>query len=141
VGVRALLGDNVEAVKTLTKLCLEGNPIGSEGAIILADALGRNVMPSLKRLDMGRCRIDDDGFVALVSALEQNSSIQILNLRANMFGERGFMALAGSLPNIKGLQQISLEANRSFESTLPLLLDGFRKNTTRSLVKVDIDQF
>jgi Ran GTPase-activating protein (RanGAP) involved in mRNA processing and transport len=48
VGVRALVDDNVEAVKTLTELCLSGNPVSSEGAIILADALGRNTMPNLK---------------------------------------------------------------------------------------------
>jgi hypothetical protein len=34
VGVRALL-DNAEAVKTLIKLCLASNPIGSEGATSL----------------------------------------------------------------------------------------------------------
>ena len=75
--------------------------------------------------------------MALVSALEQNISLQILNLAGNRFGERGFMALAESLPNIKGLQQIDFTANASFESTLPLLLEVFRKNT--SLVKVNID--
>jgi Ran GTPase-activating protein (RanGAP) involved in mRNA processing and transport len=39
VGVRALFEDNAEAVKSLTKLCLSYNPIKSEGASILADAL------------------------------------------------------------------------------------------------------
>jgi Ran GTPase-activating protein (RanGAP) involved in mRNA processing and transport len=80
VSVRALV-DNVEAVKTLTKLCLNFNPVKSEGAIILADALGRNAIPSLKRLDLGRCEIDDDGFLAMVSSLEQNTSMQILELQ------------------------------------------------------------
>jgi Leucine-rich repeat (LRR) protein len=139
VGVRALVDDNVEVVKTLTKLCLSGNPIGSEGTIILADALGRHAMPSLKRLNLHRCGIEDNGCVALVSALEQNSSLQILDLKYNDFGERGFMALAESLPNIKGLQQIdfTVTVNASFQSTMPLLLEGFRRNT--SLVKVHID--
>jgi Ran GTPase-activating protein (RanGAP) involved in mRNA processing and transport len=136
VGVRALVDDNVEAVKTLTQLGLLYNPIRSEGTTILADALGRNTMPSHKRLYLCVCNIDDDGFVALVSALEQNTSLQVLNLAGNRFGERGFMVLAESLPNIKGLQQIDFTANASFESTLPLLLDGFRKNT--SLVQVNI---
>jgi hypothetical protein len=95
-------------------------------------------MPSLKRLELNNCVIGDDGFVALVSALEQNTSLQTLNLGGNDFGERGFMALAESLPNIKVLQQISITANAGFESTtLPFLLDGFRKNT--SLVEVNID--
>jgi Ran GTPase-activating protein (RanGAP) involved in mRNA processing and transport len=52
VGVRAL-----DAVKTLNKLSLTSNPVKSEGATILADALGRNAMPSLKRLDLGFCGI------------------------------------------------------------------------------------
>jgi Ran GTPase-activating protein (RanGAP) involved in mRNA processing and transport len=138
VGVRALVDDNVEAAKTLTELCLSGNPIRSEGATILADALGCNAMPSLKELDLDHCGIEDDGCVALMSALEQNTSLQILDLENNDFGERGCMALAESLPNIKGLQQIGFTANASFQSTMPLLLlKGFRKNT--SLVEVNID--
>jgi Ran GTPase-activating protein (RanGAP) involved in mRNA processing and transport len=137
VGVRALVDDNMEAMKTLTKLCLGYNSIGNEGATILADALGRNALPSLKRLDLDYCPIDDDGFVALVSALEQNTSLQILNLQGLQYGERGCLALAESLPNIKGLQQINFTARAGFHSTaLPLLLEAFRKNT--SLVKVTI---
>jgi hypothetical protein len=58
-------------------------------------------------------------------------------LVGNHFGERDFTALAKSLPNIKGLQQINFTANASFQSTLPLSLEGFRKNT--SLVKATID--
>jgi Ran GTPase-activating protein (RanGAP) involved in mRNA processing and transport len=146
VGVRALVFDNVEAVKTLTKLCLRLGPIRSEGAIILADALGCNAMPNLDKLHLDWCLIEDDGLVALVSALEQNTTLQILSLEGNYFSERGFMALAESLPNIKRLQQITIQrlqqntiqANAGFESTLPLLLEGFRKNT--SLVKVDIER-
>jgi Ran GTPase-activating protein (RanGAP) involved in mRNA processing and transport len=138
VGVHALVDDNAEAVKTLTKLCLSSNRIRSEGAIILADALGRNDISNLKRLDLDGCGIDADGVVALVSALEHNTSLQILNWRRNHFGERGYMALAESLPNIKGLQQIDSAsgANEGFQSVLPLLLEGFRENT--SLVKVVI---
>jgi hypothetical protein len=136
VGVRVLVDDNAEAAKTLTKLCLTLNPIGSEGATILADALGLHAMPNLIELRLGSCDIDDDGVVALVSALEQNTSLQILDLSRDGFGKRGFMALAQSLPNIKGLQEIHFSGYVGFQSTLPLLLEGFRKNT--SLVEVNI---
>jgi Ran GTPase-activating protein (RanGAP) involved in mRNA processing and transport len=138
LGVRALVDDNMEALKTLTKPSLSSNRIRSEGATILADALGRNDMSNLKRLDLNGCGIDADGVIAMVSTLEQNTSLQILNLRGNDFGERGYMALAESLPNIKGLQQIDFAsgANEGFQSVLPLLLEGFRENT--SLVKVVI---
>jgi hypothetical protein len=145
VGVHALVVDNVEAVKTLTNLSLKGNSIKSEGAKILAYALGRNAMPSLKRLDLGRCGVDDDGFVALVSALEHNTSLQILNFLHGYFregrhiGKRGLMALAETLPSIKGLQQINFRSEESFQSVLHLLLEGFRKNT--SLVEVAISGY
>jgi hypothetical protein len=137
VGVRALVEDNVRAMN-LTELNLLENPVRSEGATILADVLGRNTMPSLKRVDLGNCCIKDDGFVALVSALEQNTSLEILNFQYNDgFGERGYMALAESLPNIKGLHQLTLRGRGGLQSTtLSLLLKGFRKNT--SLVKVVI---
>jgi Ran GTPase-activating protein (RanGAP) involved in mRNA processing and transport len=139
VGVHALVGDNVEAVKTLTKLCLSGNLIRCEGATMLADALEHNAIPSLKQLQLDSCGIDDDGFVALVYALEQDTSLQILHLGGNSVGERGFIGLAESLPNMKGLQQIKMPfANESFRSTLPLQLEGFRKNTR--LVGVEIQR-
>jgi Ran GTPase-activating protein (RanGAP) involved in mRNA processing and transport len=136
VGVRALVDDNVEAMKTVTKLCLSGNLIRSEGATILADALGHYAMPNLKELRLGSCGIDDDGCMALVSALEQNTSLRFLDLKGNSFHKRGFMALAESLPIIKGLQQLDFTEMENFESILPLLLEGFRKN--HSLVKVGI---
>jgi hypothetical protein len=139
VGLRALVDGNVEVAETLTKLILASNQIKSEGATILADALGRNAMPSLNQLDLSYCGLDDDAFVALVSALEQNTCLKILKLRGFDFGERGFMALAESLPNIKGLQLLivtSYTSQSSQSTTLPLLLEGFRKNT--SLVEVNI---
>jgi hypothetical protein len=138
VGVRALVDDNVKGVKTVTKLCLMFNLIESEGATILANALGRNAMPDLKQLDLEGCGILDDGFVALLSALEQNTTLEVLNLKSNYFGKRGFTALAESLPNIKGLQQITFTGYAYFQSTMSLLLEGFRKNT--SMVKVAIDR-
>jgi hypothetical protein len=44
----ALVDDNVEAVKTLTKFCLTFNPQEVKGDTV-ADALGRNAMPNLKQ--------------------------------------------------------------------------------------------
>jgi hypothetical protein len=98
--------------------------------------LGCNAMPSLKDLMLDDCGIEDDGFVALVSALERNGSLQLLSFEDNEIGDRGLLALAESLPNIKGLQRIDLTANATFESVLSSLLAGFRKNT--SLVEVNI---
>jgi hypothetical protein len=62
--------------------------------------------------------------------LRRNTDLES-SLQENDFAERGFMALAESLPDTKGLQQIIIAAKAAFESpTLPLLMEGFRKNTS-----------
>jgi hypothetical protein len=72
---------------------------GSEEATILAKALDGNAMSSLKELQLDGCSIRIYGFVALVSALEQNTSLQILDLGGTISGEQGLMALVESHPN------------------------------------------
>jgi hypothetical protein len=70
---------------------------------MMADALDRNALPSLKRLHLDSCGLRDDGFVALVSGLEQNTGLQIISLtgHGNDFGERGIMALAEAFERTK----------------------------------------
>jgi hypothetical protein len=55
VGVRALVEDNVEAMKPSQTFASRVAP-SNEGATILADALRRNALPSLKRLHLERLR-------------------------------------------------------------------------------------
>jgi Ran GTPase-activating protein (RanGAP) involved in mRNA processing and transport len=91
----------------ITDLDLRNNPIGNEGASLLARALGNNALPNLTRLSL--CGVRDDGFIALVSALQQNTSLIHLNLREHhVASERVFLALAESLPEIKTLRRLDL---------------------------------
>jgi hypothetical protein len=85
---------------------------------------------NLTRLYLSQCGIGDDGFIALVSALEQNTSLIHLDLRYNNFSQRAFLALAESLPEIKVLQRVDLRRYPDLVSAMPLLLAGLRKNTS-----------
>jgi Ran GTPase-activating protein (RanGAP) involved in mRNA processing and transport len=113
----------------ITDLDLQRNYIWNEGASLLARALGNNALPNLTRLFLHNCGIGDDGFIELVSALEQNKSLQHLNLRNNHgLSERAFLALAESLPEIKVLQRVDFNWCTGLASALPLLLAGLREN-------------
>jgi Ran GTPase-activating protein (RanGAP) involved in mRNA processing and transport len=115
----------------ITDLDLRDNHIGNEGASLLARSLGSNVLPKVTRLYISHCVIGDDGFVALVSALEQNTSLLHLDLRDNHHvSAGGFLALAASLPEIKVLQRIDFDWCPDLASAMPLLLAGLRKNTS-----------
>jgi hypothetical protein len=130
-GLGALL-ENMEQSSHITDLDLRHNPIWNEGANLLARSLGNNALPNLTRLSLFECRIGDDGFIALMSALEQNTTLLQLDLRSNRhyFSERVYLALAESLPDIKVLQQLEIDWCEGLASAMPLLLVGLRENTS-----------
>jgi Ran GTPase-activating protein (RanGAP) involved in mRNA processing and transport len=130
-GVGVLLETMEQNSNSITDLELQNPTIGNEGASLLARSLGNNALPNLTRLSLSRCRIGEDGLIALVSALEQNTSLLHLDLRSNRhFSERACLALAETLPGIKVLQQLDFDWCESLASAMPLLLAGLRKNTS-----------
>jgi hypothetical protein len=123
--------ETMEQSSHITDLELRHNAIGNEGASLLARSLGNNALPNLTRLSLSNRGIGDDGFLALVSALEQNTSLLQLDLRdSHGFSERAFLALAESLPDIKVLQQVDFSWSTGLVSAMPFLLAGLRKNTS-----------
>jgi hypothetical protein len=135
-GVGVLL-EMMEQSSHITQLDLRHNFIRNEGASLLARSLGNNALPSLARISLSYCDIGEDGFITLVSALEQNTSLLHLDLRDNhdwsdvpAFSERAYLALAESLPEIKILQRFDLSWSAGLASAMPSLLAGLRKNTS-----------
>jgi Ran GTPase-activating protein (RanGAP) involved in mRNA processing and transport len=134
-GVGALLEMMEQSSNHITDLGLKYNhTIGNEGANLFARSLGNNALPNLTRLSLSRCGIKDDGFITLVSALEQNTSLLHLDLYNSShtpgFSERAFLALAESLPEIKMLKHVGLTWCRGLAPAVPKLLAGLRKNTS-----------
>jgi hypothetical protein len=132
-GVGVLLETMEQNSYNITDLDLRDNRrIGNEGASLLARSLRSNVLPNLTRLTLSCCGIGDDGFIALVSALERNTSLLHLDLRdyRRHVSEGGFLAFAESLPEIKVLQRVHFDWCTGLASAMPLLLAGLRKNTS-----------
>jgi hypothetical protein len=131
-GIGVLLEAMEHSSNSITDLELDCNLlIKDEGATLLARSLENNALRNLTRLSLFGCGIDNDGFIALVSALEQNTSLLYLDLRSNYaVSERAYLALAGSLPQIKVLQQVDLSWCPGLVSAMPLLLIGLRTNTS-----------
>jgi hypothetical protein len=126
-----VLLETMEQNSHITDLDLENNALGNEGASLLARSLGNKASPNLTRLSLYDCNIGDDGFIALVSALEQNTSLLHLDLRSNWdVSERVFWTLAESLPEINVLQRLDFDWRPGLTSAMPLLLQGLRNNTS-----------
>jgi hypothetical protein len=136
IGIRALVNNATAALSTLTHLNLSGNCVLDEGASFLAETLTQT-LSSLKCLQLRGCGISDDGLVALMSALEENETLEYLDLECNTFNVQGYMALASSLPNIKGLSQINFSWTTSDPSVMSAMLEGFRENTSLHYVNIE----
>jgi Ran GTPase-activating protein (RanGAP) involved in mRNA processing and transport len=135
-GLRALVENATAALSTVTRLNLGETSVRDEGASFLAETLRLQTLPSLTRLHLDDCDISDDGLVALMSSLEENETLEFLDLQRNTFSVQGYMALASSLPNIKGLREIDFLWTTSDPTVMSAMLEGFRNNT--SLHDLDI---
>jgi hypothetical protein len=121
----------------ITDLELRQNSIRNEGASLLARSLGNNASPNLTCLSLSQYGIGDDCFIALVSALKQNTSLLQLALsRSPGLIERAFLVLAESLPEIRLLERVHFSKCVGLTSAMPLLLAALRKNT--SLFRVNV---
>eukprot|EP00463_Aulacantha_scolymantha_P001418 TRINITY_DN202_c0_g2_i1.p1 TRINITY_DN202_c0_g2~~TRINITY_DN202_c0_g2_i1.p1 ORF type:complete len:300 (+),score=50.77 TRINITY_DN202_c0_g2_i1:192-1091(+) len=100
----SLLKDN----QTLTKLNLGRNEITCVGATTIANEVLLN-NTALKDLDISgghdflRCNytdiIRDEGATAIAKAMEKNTSLQILSLARNLYGDRTLLAFTQTLNN------------------------------------------
>lgn len=79
-------------------------------AIIIAQILKKNDS-TVKRLDLARNQITDDGAKALAQMLATNSTLEYLNLESNMISEKGGAAFGRTVQENSSLQYLNLMYN------------------------------
>ena len=116
------------ATTQLQTLWLEGNPIGSEGAVAFADMLATN--KSLTELNMSGCSIQGEGAVCLAKAMENNSSMTEFDVSYNPFGSEGAVAFASMLKKNQCLKTLDLcDDSVGVEGALELI-ESLKHNAT-----------
>ena len=121
------LSDN----QTLRKLYLNGNKIGSEGAVAVATMLMRNSCSSLDTLWLVGCNIDSSGGVELGIALERNKTLKVLGLSGNPIGDDGVRGLCVGLENNSSLEELYLNGDKLLgEEGVSLLLKCVEEKNT-----------
>ena len=97
-----------------TMLCLDDNPLGTDGVRALRDALCANKLVNLKSLSLAGSLTDNqDTNAELILALGSGHcrSLRTLDLSGNILGEPGGKALGKVLPHLH--TEISLELNET----------------------------
>jgi hypothetical protein len=95
--------------------------IKPEGARAIARALEDN--KTLERLDLSHNRIGDEGAIAFAEALKKNKSLKKLGLSHNKIGDPGVKALAKSLLENTTLETLFLGNNKIQQAGTKELID------------------
>ena len=108
-GSKVLFSDCLRDYHSLLLLDVAGNQIldTCTGAEYVAVALKQN--QTLKRLNLNRCGLSDDGIPSLAAALEVNTTLEVLWLGWNHFTNAGLKDIGQSLKKNTGLKWLFLE--------------------------------
>ncbi|XP_077284242.1 uncharacterized protein LOC143909875 [Arctopsyche grandis] len=94
----------------LQELYLNNNGLGISGAKVLSSALS-SPPPNLRRLEIGRNRLENAGAIAVADILKKVSTLEQLSLPQNGIYFPGIEALAGALSKNKNLKLLNLNDN------------------------------
>ena len=108
--------------------------IGDTGALMIAKAIENN--QSLQQLNLSHNRIGITGVRALAKALEKNRSLQGLTLKRNEIDSAGALALAVALEKNQTLQQLNLAGNKIKDEGARALVQALEKNL--SIQRLDL---
>ncbi|MBN3310128.1 NLRC3 protein, partial [Amia calva] len=124
-GLRRLL----PVLPFFTTLRLGQNPLGREGAVLMAAVL-KSPDCKIERLWMVDTRLGSEGVQMLSEGLAKNSTVTDLRMAINSIGDEGARCLAEVLKRNKTLKDIRLRDNVITDQGAELFMAALRENTT-----------
>ncbi|KAL9181459.1 hypothetical protein ACHAXT_010264 [Thalassiosira profunda] len=120
--------------KSVESFDFSNNPLGNRGIASLAVALEINT--TLKKLKLSGTHTGIEGAVAISQAIKSsNSSIEVLDLSRNAFGDMGASKLAIALKSNKVIRQLSLRQTQlSDVGALCILLSLYDDKSLQSII-------
>ena len=117
----------------LQNLLMEGNTVGSEGAVAFAAMLAMN--KSLANIDIGYCNIQGKGAVLLAEALQRNSTVHGFNIGSNPIG-RCVTAFITMLATNQSLTYLNMSFCSIQEEDAVFLAKTMEKNSILSCLNI-----
>jgi Leucine-rich repeat (LRR) protein len=99
----------VLAKKNIKNLTLSNNPLGVEGAKILAKAFGAH--PSLLMLNIERCSLGDNGIKDIASMVTANHVLKYLDVSMNLLSAKGMLLMSQATQNHPSLETLRIWGN------------------------------
>ena len=140
-GVKAL-AKALEANEFVQELDFNGNQIGFEGILAIAQTIEKNPQLPLQTLNLWENEIGDAGTQVLMKALAKNRTLQYLDLSANQIGFEAAQAIAQTIENNPQLplQQLNLSRNKIGNAGTQVLMGALAKHRTLQYLNLSDNQ-
>lgn len=124
------LAEGIAPSKTLRELNLSDNSIGDKGAAIIAERL-LGSSSCLTQLDLSVNKIGPAGAIAIASALSRRGSLKELSVGCNPIGREGNEALVACLTSSNfSLQRLELISTEFPEDLFPFVFRAMQNNSS-----------
>jgi len=120
--------------RPLKKIVFYHNNIGKDGCRVLSALINSTSPTFLHDLNLRSCCIDDACFKNLVSGLDNNKSIQSLDLRANELTANAMEVLGNALFKNKNVKRLDLSHNHFAAIGMSHLGDKMAANVTLQIL-------
>jgi Ran GTPase-activating protein (RanGAP) involved in mRNA processing and transport len=132
----AVLAPALNGGSGLSRLLVDGNQFGAEGASALAAAIG-SASAHIIELDLALNDLGDDGCIAIGKALVTSPSVTILSLEGNAIGAAGGEALKEAMAVNTQLERLVMRLNKLASAGVSAIAEGLSANAESGLLSVD----
>lgn len=122
VYTRAIGHNPLQACTSLKILNLRGNPLTKDGAKLLSSAMEQNA--SIENLDLSQCQLKVFGVQLLAQSLCKNRTLKTLNLFKNTFDVAGAKEICELLKKNETLEFLDIGHNRIRQKGLEYISEG-----------------
>jgi Ran GTPase-activating protein (RanGAP) involved in mRNA processing and transport len=141
VGMAALLGalqQNLHSRLRVLGLSHNTNSLNASCAHSLAEVISRSL--TLERLELGICRLGDEGMAALAAGIGRSRSLQHLDVARNSFGAPGATALAAAIATCPTLTWLRVSGNEIGDLGMAALAPALVNLRTLDVNRCDLTQ-
>ncbi|XP_031564340.1 glutamate-rich protein 3-like isoform X2 [Actinia tenebrosa] len=122
------IADLIRESKSLRMLLLHGNPLQDEGVHHILDAIINTKDTALNNLDLGDCKMKDDGAKDVARLLIHNKTITDLTISGNSIGLSGWRIISSALEQNSTLKSLSLDFSSLGDDESVILAEGIKEN-------------
>ena len=135
-GEAFILANHLGSCSALTSLCLDQNPLGTDGARFVTAALKKAPAKVLQELHLQEINLEKDGVVDLAQSLPAWPALATLNVTGNLIKNEGVFEIIKALPQCPSLTNLDLWSNAIDDSGAFALAEAIERSTTLQILEL-----